>query len=328
MKTFALAAVAGIAAATELTTINMKFIHWIAEHNKFYNTTEEFNFRRQVFEEADSEIESHNAEGNSWTLGHNHLSDWTHDEYKVLLGYKPELRTAQYQDIEPVEYIPTNLDSINWVEKGAVTAVKNQGSCGSCWSFSTTGALEGAHFIATGTLETYSEQQFVDCDYGITKNLGCNGGLMDKAFTYAEKTAITTETEYPYTAKKGSCETSKLADATLKVSSFVDVAKNDSDALKAQLEKGPVSVAIEADKLVFQRYTSGVITGTKCGTKLDHGVLAVGFGTEDGTEYFLVKNSWGSTWGDAGYVKIGVASDDAAGVCGILSGPPSQPVTN
>jgi cathepsin L len=328
MKTFALAAVAATAAATELTAANMAFVRYIAEFNKFYNTTEEFKFRQQIFEEAHEQIEAHNAEGNTWTLGHNQFSDWHADEYKVLLGYKPELRTAQYQDIAPTPFTPTNADSVNWVTAGAVTPVKDQGSCGSCWSFSTTGALEGAHFIASGNLESYSEMQFVDCDYGLTKNLGCNGGLMDKAFTYAETNAITTEEAYPYVPKHSSCDSSKLAGASLKVSSFVDVEVNNVEALKAQLVKGPVSVAIEADKLVFQRYKTGVITGPKCGTNLDHGVLAVGFGTEDGTDYFLVKNSWNSSWGDNGYVKIGQVSDAPEGVCGILSGPPSQPVTN
>jgi len=169
--------------------------------------------------------------------------------------------------------------------------------------------------------------QFVNCDYGLTKNLGCNGGLMDKAFTYAEKTAITTEDNYPYEPKKSKCDSSKLEGATLKVSSFVDVEKNNPDALKAQLDKGPVSVAIEADKMVFQTYKSGVITGDKCGTNLDHGVLAVGYGTDsNGVEYYIVKNSWAATWGDQGYVNIGV--EDGAGVCGIQSGPPSQPTTN
>merc|ERR1711934_607767 len=205
----------------------------------------------------------------------------------------------------------------------------NQGSCGSCWSFSTTGSLEGAHFIATGSLESFSEEQFVQCDYGVTKNLGCNGGLMDKAFAYAESNAIQTEANYPYTSgsgRRGSCDSSKLEGASLKVTTYTDVTVNSPEQLKAALDKQPVSVAIEADKMAFQMYHSGVLTGDKCGTNLDHGVLAVGYGTENGVEYYLVKNSWGATWGDAGYVKIGV--EDGAGVCGIQSGPPSYPETN
>jgi C1A family cysteine protease len=327
MKTFALAALGATAIAADLNSMDIKFINYIAEHNKYYGSTDEFNFRQQVWAEKEEFINQHNSEGHTWTLGHNHLSDWTPEEYKVLLGYKPELRTAQYEDIVPTPYVKSNSAGVDWRTKGAVTAVKDQGSCGSCWSFSTTGALEGAHFIASGNLESYSEMQFVNCDFGLTKNLGCNGGLMDKAFTYAEKTAITTEEAYPYTPKKGSCDTSKLEGASLKVSTFVDVETNNPDALKAQLDKGPVSVAIEADKMVFQTYKSGVITGDKCGTNLDHGVLAVGYGTDsNGVEYYIVKNSWAATWGDKGYVNIGV--EDGAGVCGIQSGPPSQPTTN
>jgi len=149
---------------------------------------------------------------------------------------------------------------------------------------------------------------------------------MDKAFAYAEKTNIATEEAYPYTSgtgTKGSCDEDLYANADLTVKTYNDVTKNDSDALKAALDKQPVSVAIEADKAAFQNYKTGVITGSACGTSLDHGVLAVGYGVENGIEYFLVKNSWAASWGDNGYVKIGVES--GAGVCGIQSGPPSYP---
>ena len=325
MKTFALAAIAGLSTAL-MTTDDYEFMKYIAKHGKVYETVEEYGHRMNEWRKVNDHIKAHNAAGRTWTLGHNHMSDWTHEERKSLNGLKPELREREYA---PVWLEPSNADGVNWVEKGAVTDVKNQGSCGSCWSFSTTGALEGAHFIATGSLESYSEEQLVECDYGILKNMGCNGGLMDKAFKYVESNALATEADYPYTSgtgKRGSCDTSKLANASLKVSTYTDVTKNDASQLKAALDKQPVSVAIEADKMAFQMYHSGVLTGDKCGTNLDHGVLAVGYGTENGVEYYLVKNSWGATWGDAGYVKIGV--EDGAGVCGIQSGPPSYPETN
>ena len=326
MKTFALAAICGLSAAL-MSSDDYAFMNYIAKHGKVYETVEEYGLRMNEWRKADRYIQLHNNEMNAtWTLSHNHLSDWTHAERKSLNGLKPELRTREYA---PVLLEPSNSDGVNWVEKGAVTDVKNQGSCGSCWSFSTTGALEGAHFIATGSLESFSEEQFVQCDYGVTKNLGCNGGLMDKAFAYAESNAIQTEANYPYTSgngRKGSCDSSKLEGASLKVTTYTDVTVNSPEQLKAALDKQPVSVAIEADKMAFQMYHSGVLTGDKCGTNLDHGVLAVGYGTENGVEYYLVKNSWGATWGDAGYVKIGV--EDGAGVCGIQSGPPSYPETN
>lgn len=151
---------------------------------------------------------------------------------------------------------------------------------------------------------------------------------MDNSFKYLKTVGLNTEANYPYTSGGGSvaaCDKDLEAAGTVMVSEYVDVQKESSDALKAQLDKGPVSVAIEADKATFQQYSTGVITGTACGTSLDHGVLAVGYGTENGQGYFLVKNSWGAEWGDNGYVKIG--DTDGAGVCGILSGPPSQPTS-
>ena len=327
MKTFALAALAGLSAAGHtMHSDDYDFMAYIAKHGKMYDTVEEYVSRFNEWRKVDRHNKLHNNEKLSWTLEHNHMSDWTHAERQSINGYKAELRTREYA---PVLLEPSNADGVNWVEKGAVTDVKNQGSCGSCWSFSTTGGLEGAHFIATGKLESFSEEYFVQCDYGTTKNLGCHGGLMDKAFEWAEANAIPTEAAYPYTSgngRKGTCDASKAEGATLKVSSYADVTVNSPEQLKAALDKQPVSVAIQANKLVFQMYHSGVITGTKCGTNLDHGVLAVGYGVENGTEYYLVKNSWGATWGDQGYVKIGV--EDGAGVCGIQSGPPSYPTTN
>jgi len=193
---------------------------------------------------------------------------------------------------------------MDWREKGAVGKVKNQGQCGSCWSFSTTGAVEGAMFLKTGTLDSYSEQQLVDCS---TENHACQGGLMDYAFQYIETHPLMTESEYPYKAKKGTCEYDE-SKGVGKVKSFKDVAHDGffhkkGGQLKLALQNGPVSVAVEADQMVFQHYKSGVIT-SGCGSKLDHGVLAVGYGTEDGEDFFIVKNSWGPEWGDKGYLKI------------------------
>merc|ERR1712032_154814 len=203
--------------------------------------------------------------------------------------------------------------------KGAVTPVKNQGQCGSCWSFSTTGALEGAWEVATGNLVSLSEEMLVDCS---KKNNGCQGGSMDLAIQYVESTGLCTEKSYPYIAGGGKAGTCKASSCTLglakgAVSGFHDVSKNSEKALMSALMQGPVSIAVEADKSVFQSYRSGVMT-RMCGANLDHGILAVGYGTEDGTPCWKVKNSWGSVWGDDGYANL-ERGKGGSGECGLLS---------
>ena len=211
-----------------------------------------------------------------------------------------------------------------------MTPVKDQGQCGSCWAFSSTGAMEGAWAVAKGQLISLSEQQLLDCSkkYG---NLGCKGGFMDNAFSYAIDYGMCTETEYPYTASGGTCNTgckpmTSLSSLTVDINACMDVPANNQLALKEAVARGPVSIAIEADTRVFQMYSGGVITGSACGTNLDHGVLIVGYGEENGIKYWLVKNSWSNTWGDQGYIKIERSdSENDPGVCGIAM-QPSFPV--
>jgi len=206
--------------------------------------------------------------------------------------------------------------SVDWRAKGAVTPIKNQGQCGSCWSFSTTGSLEGLHFINNGTLLSFSEQQLVDCS-GAYGNQGCDGGWPFWALEYTAAKGIELESAYPYTAADGTCKYSQ-AKVQYQNKGYANVTKNNEVAMATALVQQPISVCVEADQNVFQLYTGGVITSASCGTQLDHAILAVGYSTTGSTPYWIVKNSWGTSWGLAGYVYIGKSSSTSTnGICGI-----------
>jgi len=272
-------------------------------------------------------IEEVNARNLSYFLGHNQFSGMDQDEFRAYLGLSRNLniadRARQYEVFIDATELPSSVD---WTKEGAVTPVKNQGQCGSCWSFSTTGALEGAYFNKYGTLLSFSEQQLVDCDTlrNGGKDHGCKGGLMDNAFSWISKNGgLCVETEYPYvsgtTTTGGTCQTTCSVISNSKVVDFVDVTPSSDDTMMSALSKRPISIAIEADQKDFQLYKSGVFTGT-CGTKLDHGVLLVGYGNEFSDDFYLVKNSWGTSWGDKGYIKLGRGKkyNNGDGQCGLL----------
>jgi len=212
--------------------------------------------------------------------------------------------------------IPTTVD---WRNKGVVTGVKNQQQCGSCWSFSTTGTLEGFYAIKNKNLLSFSEQQIVDCD---TSDYGCGGGWPYLAITYAAQNGLEQESQYPYTAVDGTCNYVQ-SEATKINTGYTFVKTSSVDALKLAVATMPVSVAIEADQSVFQLYTSGVISGSACGASIDHAVLVVGYDSSQGSEAWIVKNSWGAAWGNAGYVYISTdaSPNGGLGACGILYQP-------
>jgi C1A family cysteine protease len=244
-------------------------------------------------------------------------------------GYRTpdKMLRGNIADYEPYNTFVSLPAEIDWVAEGAVTGVKNQGQCGSCWSFSTTGAVEGAWFLAGHPLTSLSEQQLVDCSTA-QGNQGCNGGMMDQAFEYIiQNGGICAETAYPYTATQGTCASTNCS-SVAHISSYTDVQPNNETALMIAVSQQPVSVAVEADGLDWQFYMGGIVTDS-CGTNLDHGVLVVGYGTSytgQPQDYWKVKNSWGSSWGEQGYIRLGRGSKFAPhGECGILMDP-SYPV--
>jgi C1A family cysteine protease len=314
MKAAVLLSVPALVAATP------SFSEWAATHGKRYATKEEAALRRAIFAANVAKYEAFNAEGHSYTLGANKFTDLHPEEFKARYtgGYKPTNRVRHVdRSFTKVKALPASVD---WSAEGAVTPIKNQGDCGSCWSFSATGSMEGIVFIKTGTLLSLSEQQLVDCSTA-EGNEGCDGGLMDYAFQYVlDNKGIGSEASYPYTGQDGTCKT---VPSVATIAGFTDVTPDSDTALMTAIVQQPVSIAVEADQEIFQGYTSGTVTGA-CGTALDHGVLAVGYGTDaSNNDYYKVKNSWGADWGANGYIYLGRGAtyNQGQGQCGLLMDP-------
>ena len=289
------------------STYMNKYNDYILKYNKTFSYE-----HLEIFKTNVKYINNHNDDNNSnYKLEINKFAD-TDDYNSIYFKNREKENIIIFED----EFIvPFRKD---WRKHNAVTQVKNQGNCGSCWSFSTTGSIEGIVSIKTGTLFNVSEQQLMDCssDYG---NNGCQGGLMDNGFKYViENGGLCSEEEYPYMAEDGECQDQDCK-TVVQISNYSDIESNNEKILKRAVAQQPVSVAIQANVSSFRFYSSGIYSDPMCGDKLDHGVLIVGYGydLEYDKDYWIIKNSWGEEWGENGYIRIERDSDNEGGMCGI-----------
>ncbi|XP_057811078.1 vignain-like [Salvia miltiorrhiza] len=292
---------------------------WRSHHAVSPRNLEETRRRFNVFKANAQHIHAVNEMGKPYKLRLNRYADMTNHEFRASYASKIKhhrmLRGSRASTGFMHEAAGDLPASVDWRARGAVTGVKNQGDCGSCWAFSTVVGVEGINKIRTGQLVSLSEQELVDCEQD---NKGCDGGLMQHAFEFIKKQGgLATETFYPYRATDGICDATKMNVPAVTIDGYENVPANDEDALMKAVANQPVSVAMDAGGSNLQFYSEGVFTG-ECGTELDHGVAVVGYGsTLDGTKYWIVKNSWGPEWGEQGYIRMQRGVDAREGLCGI-----------
>jgi hypothetical protein len=296
MKTAIIIALVGLAATALFMTsgpsssVETEFRSFLESHRVGYGTTGEYSYRLGVFADNLNRIEQLNRENPQATFAVNMFADRTTEEMKVMMGFNAPAKSAQ-----PVHTPAKNGESVNWASMW--DSVKNQGSCGSCWAFSATAAFEARYQLAHGSKHadlSFAEQELVDCD---TQSSGCNGGLMDFAFEYLQNKGFCQESEYPYTARDGTCQDTKCTSGP-QDKAFTDIPAGNEDALLAELANGPVSVAVDANTWSF--YSGGIMS--KCGSDLDHGVTLIAADFDE--ESVTIRNSWGSGWGESGMIRL------------------------
>jgi cathepsin H len=297
------------------------FADWMTQWNKVYET-EELIQRRAIFNENLRVIEETNAMNLSYTLGVNEYTDLSWEEFSARF-----LMAPQHCSATEGNYVARGVGadpSIDWRTKGVVTPVKNQGSCGSCWAFGTTGAVESHWALSSGKLLTLSEQQLVDCGRPFG-NMGCNGGLPSQAFEYIKHAGgIESSLDYKYTGRDGSCHF-QVEKVVAKVTGEVNITEGDESGLfDAVTNNGPVAIAFQVVS-DFQSYRSGVYDSSRCkkgAMDVNHAVLVVGYNTDasSGKPYWIVKNSWGTSFGIQGYFNM-VRNKNMCGIATCASFP-------
>ncbi|CAH8358952.1 unnamed protein product [Eruca vesicaria subsp. sativa] len=303
-------------------TMQKRHAEWMTEHRRVYADVNEKNSRYLVFKRNVERIERLNdvQSGLTFKLAVNQFADLTNEEFRSMYtGYKgrsvlsgqTKATSFRYENVSS-HALPISID---WRKKGAVTPIKDQHTCGSCWAFSAVAAIEGVAQINKGKLISLSEQELVDCD---TNDSGCIGGLMDTAFKYIKAIGgLTSETDYPYKRKQGTCKIKKTKQIVTSIKGYEDVPVNNEKALMKAVAHHPVSIGIDAGGFGFQFYSSGVFSG-KCKTNLNHGVTLVGYGrSSNGSKYWILKNSWGPKWGERGYMRIKKDVKPKQGQCGL-----------
>jgi len=329
MRFLILAALIACAAAASLNLEDNTWNEFKTRHGKQYSTKEEEVSRHGIWEKNMQFIQNHNMQyalgKKTFTVGMNKFGDLTNGEFVSMVNGLNKTRTMHKSNKGSHFIAPSNFqrpDSVDWRKEGYVTPIKDQGQCGSCWAFSAVAALEGQHFKASSQLVSVSEQNLVDCSrsYG---NMGCDGGLMDQAFQYVQGNGgIDTEDGYPYVAVDQDCKYD-VAKIGAKCTGFTDIASGDENALQDAIASiGPISVGIDASQDSFQFYKSGVYLDENCSSEfLDHGVTAVGYDTDSGNDYYIVKNSWGTDWGNQGYIWMARNKNNACGIATLPSYP-------
>jgi cathepsin L len=302
-----------------------QFTLWRIKYNKTYenkiNLTDQFSAWRMNRDF----INKHNENHTDYVLELNYFADLHHplhrkDYNQIMAEHSKQHKIPTLDDNFDNVALP---DSMDWRDKDIVTHIKNQQQCGSCWAFSAVGSMEGQHALKSGNLVNLSESQIVDCDIN-GSDAGCSGGWMDGAFKYViAQGGIDTEESYPYDPQDDPCKFNK-SNIGATFSGYKDVTGGELGLKKAVANIGPISVAIDASSSQFQFYKKGVYYDSTCSsTMLDHGVLVVGYGsTLNGTDYWIVKNSWGENWGDKGYIYMSRNRDNN---CGIATDP-SYPI--